>query len=861
MEILLLIGLAALWLAHQRLATRFRALEEEVRQLQYGDDPRAARLPESGAPAAPVAAEPVEPAAEPAPVVMRPSPFAGRVEEPTPEPTPAPAQEPAPAVRETLANLFESFVGGRLLIWIGGIALAVAGVFLVRYSIEIGLITPQVRMVMAAVFGLVLIGAGEFARSRPGSAPDPRIAQALVGAGVLVLYAAAYGSHVLYGLIGMRTASVLMIATTAAALVLSLRHGAPTAVMGLAGGFATPILVGNPSDTSVPLLTYLGLLDVALFAVAARRGWTWLAASAVLLSFGWTLALGFAPPGHALPAGVFILVLSVAASLLRAGPGWQLDFLRPAAIGLLQLALLIGRSDLGPAAWILFGLLSAACFYLAPRRPEYRLLPALALALAVALLVAKAFSTDGPWVREVAAGITLLFAAGSLPAVLRQRRALSPTLVACGALAAPAIIVRVARPEPLGAPGWGMLFLALGSAAALLALARGRRGDEAAEDPAPTAAAATALLLGAVAALDLLSDELIGSAWFLLALAAGAAAARLGSAGMRRLALIGAGIAAAWAVQMVPRLWSTIWGSLAAEPALAVNLPPVGRTLVVLALPVPLLLALWRLLPREGRRLAAAPLALAAAFATAAAYVLFKQIFSLDSDADFVRWGMAERTLLTQALFAAGWAICTGRVPIPGIGRHQRWLAGVTLTGIAAARLLWFDMLIHDPVLVDQWVGTWPVFNLIVPAYLLSAFWLYLARRGADDEARSGLWLVLFLAALVMGTMLLVRQAFHGTILTAPNIFSAESYGYSLAALALSIALLLAGIRLPDKALRLAGLLLLTVTIAKVFLIDAAVLTGVLRILSFLGLGIALIGIGKLYTTVLNAQAGARRGG
>jgi uncharacterized membrane protein len=85
----------------------------------------------------------------------------------------------------------------------------------------------------------------------------------------------------------------------------------------------------------------------------------------------------------------------------------------------------------------------------------------------------------------------------------------------------------------------------------------------------------------------------------------------------------------------------------------------------------------------------------------------------------------------------------------------------------------------------------------------------------------------------------------------------AEFYGYSLAGLVVSIALLLAGVRLPDKALRLAGLLLLTATIVKVFLVDASELEGVLRILSFLGLGVALIGIGRLYGPVLRAERGA----
>ena len=80
--------------------------------------------------------------------------------------------------------------------------------------------------------------------------------------------------------------------------------------------------------------------------------------------------------------------------------------------------------------------------------------------------------------------------------------------------------------------------------------------------------------------------------------------------------------------------------------------------------------------------------------------------------------------------------------------------------------------------------------------------------------------------------MLLVRQGFQGTVLAGPEVPLAEFYGYSLAGLVLSIALLVAGIRLPDKALRLAGLILLTATISKVFLVDASELEGIWRILS-----------------------------
>ena len=208
------------------------------------------------------------------------------------------------------------------------IPFAVGGVLLVRYSIERGWATPPVRMIMAAIFGFALLAAGEVARSKPRL--DPRAAQALVGAGILVLYATPYGAHVLYDLISMRTASVLMVMVAVGALLLSLRHGPPTAVLGLAGGFATPALVGGDAG-AIPLIIYLALLDIALFTLAQRRGWTWLAAAAILLSFFWTFYLTAAPRDDALAGGVFIVALAVAGSLVRPGPArpQAADLLRP----------------------------------------------------------------------------------------------------------------------------------------------------------------------------------------------------------------------------------------------------------------------------------------------------------------------------------------------------------------------------------------------------------------------------------------------------------------------------------------------------------------------------------------------------
>jgi len=747
--------------------------------------------------------------------------------------------------RESLASLFERFVGGNLLIWAGGLAMAIAGVFLVRYSIEIGLITPAVRMLLAGAFGIALILAALFAARFPVLAGDERIAQALAGAGLVVLYATIYGSVALFALIGDTLAFVLMAAVTVVALMLSLRHGAPIAIMGLAGGFLTPLLVGSANDSVGPLLVYLGLLDLALFALAMRRGWWWLALGSVAASFVWSVTIvTLAPSESAVAAGLFVALLGAAASVALPANATHWRRYGPGALALVQLAILTARTDIDARAWGLYALMAIAGAILALRRPGLVLLPAASLTLALFLLGAKGMGTAGADLTWIALGIVAIHLPVAIIGVRLPRDRAVLGSIGIGALIGPAFVMRLVQPDLLPDSAWSLLLAGLATASLLFL--------QSMRDVAPTVIRAAALVIAAafVTAIDVAPiTETLKPAIAAAVFAALAEASRRGAntAWVAQWMLV---VTAIWMASLVGQLWETLALSLAGTPALVTMLPLPADALLVLGLPVPFLIAGWlrgtTLQPRFG----IATLTTAIVAAIALAYILAKQIIGLSSDTDFVERGFLERTLITQALFAAAFAFA--RLEIPALDGQMKVRIALAVLALATARFVWFDLLILDPLVIAQKVGSLPALNLLAPAYLGTAAWFW-HQRGRATGRTADIWFGLFLAALIVGALLLVRQALTGPILTGGFTGNSEFYAYSAAALLLAIALLALGTRRNDQPLRVAGLGVLTVTVLKVFLIDAAALDGVLRILSFVGLGAALIGVGRLYARLLRA--------
>jgi uncharacterized membrane protein len=833
MEAVLLIGLIVLAVMVRRQAQRIAAVEALLRQVEAQP---ARRIP-----------PPPEPAS-----IRTPAPGSGEIHSLAPRDNKDTEAALAPAT-VTAGATFEQLVAGRLPIWVGGAALAIAGYFLVRLAIESGLLTPAVRVALASLFGFVLLALAEGAARVRAVAEDARVNQALAGAGIATLYASAYlaGSH--YGLIGPIAAFAMMAAVTALALGLSLKRGAPTALMGLVGGFATPLLAGAQGQAILPLLVYLGLLSAGLLGLAVARGWLWLALAAAAGSLLWSgLLIATAVGTDAIAAGGFALLLALAATLATAAGGdGRHGLLRivPLTVAAAELALLIATTGFGAGAWSLYLLLSAATIILAWRDPRLAPTAAVALALSGVALAGSAYAAPDRVLIGAGLGIAILFGGAGHAFARRGADGRWWAAIGAGGLAVPFAILRIGRPALVPEGGWALLALML--ALPPLHLAWRSRGAARAVAPFDTPLQIGAGMAAAFVAVALalpLPGTMTPAAILVVSLALVEGARRFGDRGLIRLAFAGAALAIAGLLMRSGGLLAALAESLAGERVLLPLLPGPADAVAGALLPAGLIaLVAWRAGVAGGQ----AYRALIGAAGLAAAvglYLLWKQVFAIRGVAEFAATGIVERAILTQALFAGGWA-----------ARRAAWQGTArALTLAAAARMLWLDLVVFNPAFVAQAVGASPVANLVTVHFAAATFWIERAWRGEPAGRPRLLALAALVAVAVGGALLTVRQAFHGTLLVAGAVGRAEFYVYSAAGVLLSIGLFGWGVRVGDRALRIAGLGLLTAMVFKVFLIDAAALEGLLRIASFLGLGVTLIGIGWAYGRFRGTGAAVR---
>ena len=212
-----------------------------------------------------------------------------------------------------------------------------------------------------------------------------------------------------------------------------------------------------------------------------------------------------------------------------------------------------------------------------------------------------------------------------------------------------------------------------------------------------------------------------------------------------------------------------------------------------------------------------------------------------------------EAAFLERAVYVVVWgafalaALWVARLRHDPVALWAWRLSGV----LTVVMVLAVQVLVANPIFVHADVGALPIANGLLLAYAVPAVMAFIARQWTEIERDAA---VNFIAEatgailLFVWVSLEVRHAFDpGFERPGLNAEGLELYAYSIVWLLFGVALLAAGFWRDVAALRHAGIVLVCLVVAKVFLIDMAGLTGLLRVFSFLGLGAALLGLGYAY--------------
>jgi len=745
------------------------------------------------------------------------------------------------------------------MVMLGSVCLVFSGVFLVRYSIEHGLLGPVARTVLGLLFGAILIAAGE--KLRRSGRLEAGVHAAFVGSGALIIYSALLVGFHVYELISSQLTFLCLALMSAFTLLLALKHGPLMAGLGLLGAYLVPVLVSTGSQNIEAALLYSFIVSCSSlwFQRYIYRSWlwwgTWLGALSWLLislelpeqaqgfralyiaalayigvAFPFAgLKLKHVVTGDVLERDFFVQTTSIFAALTAASVAVLhievMDELSYPAIALLPLvAALVVRKNL----------------------PVLKLIPLISLLP----IFFDLFSMDVSFVDweitiaplRVSLQASYLFMLGFIVLIfamvggnelfnVRHQGYWSSFILFIPLVAIILAYLRVSGMQ--GGLAWALPTLMIGALYGyLLSVWRNRKGA-----------------LEVEAALAIASQFSISTACFFafseITLTLVLAAQLIGLVLLDRRIRIPVMpiIIKVLLIIVVVRLTINPWVALYEVSSLTLLLTYFGSLIACV-------IASRQLLDRPELRVwlhSASAHLLILTLAVSTRYVLY------EGDIFTRAFNLAEASVYICSWAAIGiiyeWKSSQ-------LASFQRWYRGMAMLHIYAAAMLFvfYNLLLHNPLWRLEDIGTTPVFNLLLIGYaipVLLSSTVYKRIPGLRQFAG-----VIGVVGLYMFSTLEIRHLWNSGIWPNMPVQEGELYTYSLVWLLISVAMMIYGAIKKNTDVKKAGLIALLIVIAKAFLWDMRDLEGLWRVALFLGLGLSLLGIAYLFNKAKAAESG-----
>lgn len=239
--------------------------------------------------------------------------------------------------------------------------------FLFKYAVDSQWIGPAMRVALGVAAATLSLFLGEWISLRG----QKTFARGLTGLGLALLYLSFYAGFGFYHLLPQATAFLLMCLTTATAAILALHYDSQAvALLGLAGGYLTPILLATGENQMWILAGYSSMLNLGALAIARMKRWPaleylasqatallflgwasqWLDDETRLAAWGW-LSLSFALFFAASVVGARLWLLALNTGAYFAGTYALLDHQYHSSMGAFTVALALPYALLAKAVW------------------------------------------------------------------------------------------------------------------------------------------------------------------------------------------------------------------------------------------------------------------------------------------------------------------------------------------------------------------------------------------------------------------------------------------------------------------------------------------------------------------------------
>lgn len=220
----------------------------------------------------------------------------------------------SPEVVTVVSHFISWLFKGNPLAKIGILLLFLGLAYLLKFSIEKELISPQIRLIFAAVVCIILLGLGIGLKKK-----QLLYALILQGGAIGGLYITVFAASKLYLMLPYMAALMLMVLICAASVTLAiLQRAVSLAMLASIGGYAAPILLSTGGGSHIVLFSYYLMLSLGILVISYWQSWRPLNLIGFIFTYGTALMWGmeYYQPEYYLSCQLLLIANLIIFSLL-----------------------------------------------------------------------------------------------------------------------------------------------------------------------------------------------------------------------------------------------------------------------------------------------------------------------------------------------------------------------------------------------------------------------------------------------------------------------------------------------------------------------------------------------------------------